>query len=352
MALNGLLNLIPSQKQTRHDANRETSLRSMVVKISLSQNQLSNELKEQAKSQGFDPVGIAQFPGSNRIQLRTAALQRWLKAGHHADMGWMEAPKRQHANELLEGMTSLLAVGLNYFINTQRSPGSLLVARYAWGRDYHRVVEQRLRRVGRWLEQQRPDCHWRICVDAAPLLDKAWAEEAGLGWIGKNSNLIHSQRGSWMVLGHLLCSEPLTPDKPAKSLCGKCQYCIDACPTNAITEPFVIDARRCLAYHTIENRNPDLPENIASCMGNWVAGCDICQDVCPWNQKSLPSSKDPDVQPRDWLLNLTKDQSLSWSDTTWNERLRGSALKRIKPWMWRRNAAATQSNKPPTLQEN
>ncbi|HGY5538184.1 MAG TPA: QueG-associated DUF1730 domain-containing protein, partial [Prochlorococcus sp.] len=131
----------------------------MVVKISLSQNQLSNELKEQAKSQGFDPVGIAQFPGSNRIQLRTAALQRWLKAGHHADMGWMEAPKRQHANELLEGMTSLLAVGLNYFVNTQRSPGSLLVARYAWGRDYHRVVEQRLRRVGRWLEQQRPDCH-------------------------------------------------------------------------------------------------------------------------------------------------------------------------------------------------
>jgi len=267
-------------------------------------------------------------------------------------MGWMAAPRRQRANELLEGMTSLLAVGLNYFVNTQRPTGSLLVARYGWGRDYHRVVEQRLRRVGRWLEQQRPDCRWKICVDAAPLLEKAWAEEAGLGWIGKHSNLIHSQQGSWMVLGHLLCTEPLTPDKPAKSLCGKCQSCLDVCPTKAITEPFVIDARLCLAYHTIENRNPDLPANIVKQLGNWVAGCDICQDVCPWNQTSLPSSKDPDIQPRNWLLTLTRDQALSWSDTTWNEQLRGSALKRIKPWMWRRNAAATQSNKPPTLKRN
>ena len=267
-------------------------------------------------------------------------------------MGWMAAPRRQRANELLEGMTSLLAVGLNYFVNTQRPTGSLLVARYGWGRDYHRVVEQRLRRVGRWLEQQRPDCRWKICVDAAPLLEKAWAEEAGLGWIGKHSNLIHSQQGSWMVLGHLLCTEPLTPDKPAKSLCGKCQSCLDVCPTKAITEPFVIDARLCLAYHTIENRNPDLPANIVNHLGNWVAGCDICQDVCPWNQTSLPSSKDPDIQPRNWLLTLTRDQALSWSDTTWNEQLRGSALKRIKPWMWRRNAAATQSNKPPTLKRN
>jgi len=322
------------------------------LKISFDQDQLSDELKEQARKQGFDPVGIARFPGSNRIQLRSAALQRWLKAGHQADMGWMAAPRRQRANELLEGMTSLLAVGLNYFVNTQRPTGSLLVARYGWGRDYHRVVEQRLRRVGRWLEKQRPDCRWKICVDAAPLLEKAWAEEAGLGWIGKHSNLIHSQQGSWMVLGHLLCTEPLTPDKPAKSLCGKCQSCLDVCPTKAITEPFVIDARLCLAYHTIENRNPDLPANIVNHLGNWVAGCDICQDVCPWNQTSLLSSKDPDIQPRNWLLTLTRDQALSWSDTTWNEQLRGSALKRIKPWMWRRNAAATQSNKPPTLKRN
>ncbi len=322
------------------------------MKISFDQDQLSDELKEQARKQGFHPVGIARFPGSNRIQLRSAALQRWLNAGHQADMGWMAAPRRQRANELLEGMTSLLAVGLNYFVNTQRPTGSLLVARYGWGRDYHRVVEQRLRRVGRWLEQQRPDCRWKICVDTAPLLEKAWAEEAGLGWIGKHSNLIHSQQGSWMVLGHLLCTEPLTPDKPAKSLCGKCQSCLDVCPTKAITEPFVIDARLCLAYHTIENRNPDLPANIVNHLGNWVAGCDICQDVCPWNQTSLPSSKDPDIQPRNWLLTLTRDQALSWSDTTWNEQLRGSALKRIKPWMWRRNAAATQCNKPPTLKRN
>ncbi|KZR61178.1 tRNA epoxyqueuosine(34) reductase QueG [Prochlorococcus sp. MIT 1306] len=324
----------------------------MVVKICANQDQLSYELKEQAKKQGFDPVGIARFPGSDRLQLRSAALQRWLKAGHQADMAWMASSQRQQADQLLEGMTSLLAVGLNYFVNVQRAPGKLLVARYAWGRDYHRVIKQRLRRVGRWLEQQRPNCRWKICVDTAPLLDKAWAEEAGLGWIGKHSNLINTQRGSWMVLGHLLCTEPLTPDQPAQSLCGKCQSCLEMCPTEAITEPFVIDSRRCLAYHTIENRNPDLPENIVRSLGDWVAGCDICQDVCPWNQQSLPHSNDPDVQPRDWLLKLTRNQALSWSDTTWSEQLRGSALKRIKPWMWRRNAASTQTNKPPTLQKN
>ena len=310
---------------------------------------LSRALKQRAREEGFDPVGIARLPGSARLQLRTEALQRWLDAGHQGAMGWMAAPRRRSAQTLLDGANSLLAVGLNYHVAIERRTDRLAVARYAWGRDYHRVVNQRLRRVGRWLQEQRPDCHWRVCVDAEPLLDKAWAEEAGLGWIGKHSNLIHADRGSWMVIGHLITTEPLEADQPAAARCGRCRACIDACPTEAITEPFVVDARRCIAFHTIENREPELPEAMATALGPWVAGCDICQDVCPFNQTGIPSSDDPDVQPRPWLLDLHAEAIQAWTDDDWDERLRGSALRRIKPWMWRRNAAAAKPDSPPSV---
>ena len=174
------------------------------------------------------------------------------------------------------------------------------------------------------------------------MLDKAWAEEAGIGWIAKNSNLINTKTGSWILLGHLLCTEPLTPDKPAKPKCGKCTICIKRCPTQAITQPFIIDSRKCLAYHTIENRNTNLEEEIKIAMGSWVAGCDICQDVCPWNNNEIKSSKDPEIMPKKWMLELTEDEALSWTDDEWKEKLKGSAFKRIKPWMWRRNIKAVQ----------
>ena len=310
---------------------------------------LSAALRDRARAEGFEPVGIARIPGSERMQLRTAALQRWLEAGHQADMAWMAAPRRLDPRGLLDNASSLLAVGLNYYVNQNPAPGSLKVARYGWGRDYHRVVDQRLRRVGRWLSEQRPDCQWRVCVDATPLLDKAWAEEAGLGWIGKHSNLIHGQRGSWMVIGHLLTTEQLEPDEPARSLCGRCTACIEACPTDAIREPFVVDARRCLSYHTIENRDAELPEGITKSLGPWVAGCDICQDICPWNHGALISSTDPEMQPRTWLMDLQNDDVQAWDDSIWDENLRGSALRRIKPWMWRRNAQAARTEARPSL---
>ena len=313
------------------------------------QASLSVELKQRAIAEGFNPVGIARLPGSPRLQLRTEALERWLNQGHQADMNWMAAPRRRDASLLLEGAKSLLAVGLNYHVKAKSEPNALRVARYGWGRDYHRVIDQRLRRIGRWLSTQRPECRWRACVDSAPLLDKAWAEEAGLGWIGKHSNLIHPQRGSWMLIGHLLMTEPLQPDSPSRTLCGRCTACIDACPTEAIREPFVVDARRCIAFHTIENRNQKLPEAIEKALGPWVAGCDICQDVCPWNHRNLPDSDDPEMQPRPWLLNLSRDDVKTWTDSDWNQHLKGSALRRIKPWMWRRNAAAAQPDPTTTL---
>jgi epoxyqueuosine reductase len=245
-------------------------------------------------------------------------------------------------SQLLEGVRSLVAVGLNYHVPAERAPGSLKVARYGWGRDYHRVIDGRLRALGRWLESQVPGVRWRACVDSAPLLDKAWAEEAGLGWIGKHGNLIHPKRGSWLLLGHLLTDLALPADAPAKPACGACTACLDACPTTAIVEPFVVDARRCIAFHTIENREPELPPAIADALQGWVAGCDICQEVCPWNRRPGPLNTDPDLQPRPWWLNLQASEALSWSDAEWDEKLRASALRRIKPAMWRRNIRAAQ----------
>ncbi|MCT0224281.1 tRNA epoxyqueuosine(34) reductase QueG [Synechococcus sp. CS-1328] len=307
----------------------------------MSRAALAVALKQQATALGFAAVGIAAVPPGPRLALRTAALERWLGAGHQGSMAWMSDPRRRSVEDLLPGVRSLLAVGLSYYVAAERAPGSLAVARYGWGRDYHRVIDGRLRRLGRWLEAEAPGTGWRACVDSAPLLDKAWAEEAGLGWIGKNGNLIHRQHGSWLLLGHLLTTLDLPADRPAEPLCGSCSRCLEACPTGALPEPFVVDARHCIAFHTIENRDPDLPEPITAALGAWVAGCDICQDVCPWNQQPLASSTDPEVQPRPWLLNLRAEEALGWDDATWDEHLRASALRRIKPWMWRRNLRAS-----------
>ncbi|WP_320673716.1 tRNA epoxyqueuosine(34) reductase QueG [Prochlorococcus sp. MIT 1341] len=314
------------------------------MKIIESQSELTKALKEVARKQGFNPIGIAKVPGSNRLKLRNQALERWLAAGNHAEMKWMETSTRKKINELLVNAKSILSVGLNYYVKEKQHSESLLIARYAWGEDYHKILKDRLKIISKWLKIQRPNCQFKICVDTSPLLEKAWAEEAGIGWIGKHSNLINQKNGSWMVIGHLLCTEKLTADKPSKPLCGTCEECIKACPTNAIHEPFVVDSRKCIAYHTIENRQENLPINIAAEIGKWVAGCDICQEICPWNKSSIKESNDPDITPREWIMKLTYNQALSWDEKTWQKKLKGSALKRIKPWMWRRNALATKNS--------
>ena len=306
---------------------------------------LTKKIKEKAFEEGFDAVGIAKVPGSSRIKLRTASLERWLKAGYQAKMNWMKSPKRKKIDHLLEGVQSVLAVGLNYYIETESVPQDISIARYGWGKDYHTIIENKLIKIAQFLQKERPNSKWKICVDTSAFLDKAWAEEAGIGWIGKNSNIINPQIGSWMFLGHLLSTEALEADEPSKSICGKCEKCIEACPTNAIEEPFIVNSNKCLAYHTIENREKELPKNIVSQMGNWIAGCDICQDVCPWNLKKIPTTTEPDLQPSEWILNITKKDALEWSDSKWKENLSKSALKRIKPWMWRRNINSISSNK-------
>ena len=305
--------------------------------------ELSNELKKRAIFEGFAVSAIASIPGSSRIKLRTEALERWLSKNYHSEMKWMEAEKRKNIDSLLKGAKSVLSVGFNYLSEEQKEKTKFKIGKFGQGEDYHKVIYKKLKNIGKWIDNEIPDCKWRICIDTSPLLEKAWAEEAGLGWIGKNSNLINKEYGSWLTLGFLILTKDFAPDQSSKSLCGKCEKCIEQCPTNAITEPFVINSELCIAYHTIENRNESLPEFIEKNLNGWIAGCDICQDICPWNQK-VPFNKSIEATPKTWIKNLNVE-SLSWNKEKWGENLQGTTLNRIKPWMWKRNIKAMLKQK-------
>ena len=299
--------------------------------------EISKKLKERAIFEGFTICGIASIPGSSRMKLRTDALERWLSNKHHSEMKWMEAEKRKNIRSLLDNAKSVLCVGFNY-INSQSYNGLFKVGKFSQGEDYHKVIYKKLKNIGKWINVKIPDCEWKICVDTSPLLEKAWAEESGIGWIGKNSNLINKKNGSWFTLGFMILTKDLIPDKPHQSLCGKCDICIQNCPTQAIVEPFVIKSDLCIAYHTIESRKKTIPKKIEENLNGWVAGCDICQDVCPWN-KSVSYNDTVETTPKEWIKNLNIE-SLKWEDETWRENLKGTTLKRIKPWMWKRNIKA------------
>tara|TARA_S200000501_G_scaffold353014_1_gene372392 strand:- start:919 stop:1863 length:945 start_codon:yes stop_codon:yes gene_type:complete len=307
-------------------------------KVSKNKEELSNELKIRAISEGFAVSAIASIPGSSRLKLRTEALERWLSKNYHSEMKWMEAERRKNIESLLNGAKSVLTVGFNYLSEEQKERTNFKIGKFGQGKDYHKVIFKKLKNIGKWIDNEIPDCKWRICIDSSPLLEKAWAEEAGLGWIGKNSNLINKEYGSWLTLGFLILTKDFNPDESSISLCGKCEKCIDQCPTNAITEPFVINSELCIAYHTIENRNETFPKHIEENLNGWIAGCDICQDICPWNQK-VAFNKSIEATPRTWIKNLDVE-SLNWDKEKWERNLQGSTLNRIKPWMWKRNIRA------------
>ena len=310
----------------------------VMVTINLNKEELSYKLKERAIYEGFAVCGISSIPGSSRIKLRTDALERWLSNNYHGEMKWMEAERRKNIDLLLKGAKSVLSVGFNYLSEQNENYSTFKVAKFGQGEDYHKVIYRKLKNVGKWINDYIPNSEWKICVDTSPILEKAWAEESGLGWIGKNSNLINKKYGSWLTLGFIILTTDLAPDKPSKSLCGRCEKCIEKCPTNAITEPFVINSNMCIAYHTIENRNKKLPKIIEKNLNGWIAGCDICQDVCPWN-KAVPSNNTLEAKPKKWIKNLNIE-ALNWEDKKWENNLKESTLKRIKPWMWKRNIKA------------
>lgn len=310
-------------------------------------------VKQKAIEIGFSKVGISRA----ETGLEKERLQQWLAQGYHADMEWMADPRRQDIKAFIPEVKSVISVALNYYTPHQHdpSPDRAKISRYGWGRDYHKVLGKMLKQLCRWLEAQGEGIITRWCVDTAPITEKAWAERAGIGWIGKHSNLITREYGSWVFLGEVLTNLELESDRPHPNHCGKCQLCIQACPTQAIVQPYIVDANRCIAYHTIENRQPQIPPAIAQNMHNWVAGCDICQEVCPYNRRPI-TSLIADFQPYPENLSPQLTDLIEITDEQWDRQFRGSALRRIKPAQLRRNAKtlACQSNseKSPCLREN
>jgi epoxyqueuosine reductase len=244
----------------------------------------------------------------------------------------------------MPGARSVICVAMNYHVPlNEPSPGpSGKIARYALGEDYHELMKGRLHALADWLRSAAPGAETRCAVDTAPLMEKELAARAGVGWIGKNTCVINAAVGSWLLLGEVITSLELPADEPAVDRCGTCRRCIDACPTNAITEPYRLDARKCISYLTIEHRGeiePDLREKV----GEWLYGCDICQDVCPWNGHAA-ISLNPALQPRFESGSLSADQVLRWDDETYRRALRGSAMKRVKLPILQRNARIVAEN--------
>lgn len=302
-------------------------------------SQLTSQVKQKALELGFHKVGIAQVDGVDESQSR---LQAWLKLGYQADMAWMANPKRGNIRLVMPAVRSLVCVALNYYTPHQRPDEREYgkISRYGWGRDYHKVLHKKLKALASWLLELREGVQALPYADTGPVQDKVWAQQAGIGWNAKNGNVITREYGSWVFLGEVLTNLDLTPDTPHTEHCGNCTRCLEACPTGAITKPFVVDANRCIAYHTIENRAEKLPEQIAPHLQGWVAGCDICQDVCPWNQRFAKPTDVLEFQPYLWNIapKLTELAEISAED--WDKRFPTSALRRIKPKMLRRNARA------------
>ena len=301
----------------------------------------SSQLKQKARSLGFHLCGIAAVD-ADPDSSANRHLKAWLALGYQADMAWMDNPKRFDIRACMPEVQSVICVALNYYTPHQRPEGQEYgkISRYGWGRDYHKVMHKKLKELTNWLCDRAEGVQARYYADTGPIQDKVWAQRAGLGWIAKNGNVITREYGSWVFLGEVLTNLKLTPDTRHTEHCGSCTRCLDACPTGAIAKPFVVDANRCIAYHTIENRAQRLPESIAPHLKGWVAGCDICQDVCPWNQRFARTTDVEEFQPYPGNVAPTLTELANLSDNEWNRRFPASALRRIKPQMLRRNAQA------------
>jgi epoxyqueuosine reductase len=283
---------------------------------------LEERLIEQAHSLGFALAGIAPATPADDFD----RLRAWLDHGYAGEMGYMHGEARRDPRSILPTVRSVVMVGMSYAPDTNEEPaaGTGRIARYALGADYHAVLREKLRRLGAWLREQRPGCRGRGVVDTAPLLERDFARRAGLGWIGKNTMLLSTRLGSWFVLGGLLVDIDLQPTAPfTRSHCGSCTACLEACPTQAFVGPGVLDSRRCISYLTIELKH-SIPENQRADLSDWLFGCDVCQEVCPWNRKALPSRSD--LAPREDLLHVDARELLTLSEESFRKRFAGTAL--------------------------
>ena len=303
----------------------------------------TDRIKKHARELGFDLVGVA--PAVTPAGF--THLREWLERGFAGEMHYMRrhAAAREHPRHVLDGVRSIVMVAMNYRTVEPATPGPLdgRVSRYAWGNDYHVILRERLKLLGDFLHDELPDCRTRAVVDTAPLLERDFAVLAGLGWIGKNTMLINKHLGSWLFLGALLTDAELDYDEPhAANHCGTCTRCLDACPTDAFAGPYSLDSRRCISYLTIELRGP-IPEDLRPAVGNWLFGCDICQEVCPWNRKA-PETSEPAYQPRGAGGCVDLVELVELTDGEMRDRLAGTTMTRAGIAGLRRNAAVVLGN--------
>lgn len=308
---------------------------------------LQDRLKQRAGELGFELAGIAPATPADGFD----RLRDWLDRGYAGEMEYMRrhADARRHPAAVLPEVRSVVMVGMNYAPKARPqapgppSSGFAQIARYARGDDYHEVLWRKLDQLLAWVQQQAPGCKGRGVVDTAPLLERDFARRAGLGWFGKNTMLINKRLGSYFFLGALLLDLELHPDPPhAAAHCGTCTACLDACPTRAFPEPGHLDARRCISYLTIELRGP-IPEELREPIGDWLFGCDVCQEVCPWNRKA-PLGTEPALQARPELEKVNPVELLGLSEAEFHRRFRSTALTRAKRRGLLRNAAVVLGN--------
>lgn len=302
---------------------------------------LARAVKDAARALGFDACGVAAADAE-----ADDGFDAWLDAGHAAGMDWMRRTRdlRRRAALKLPGVRSVVAVAAGYAQpRPPVPPGHGKTALYACFRDYHRVLLPRVRLLGARLADWAPGAENYACVDSGPVRERAWAARAGLGWIGKNSLLLHRELGSWLFLGALLTTAELAPDAPAADRCGACRACLDACPTGAIVAPRVVDSNRCIAYHTIENRGP-VPEEVSRRLGDWVFGCDACQEACPWNRRA-PQTTEPDFLLRPEAASPPLDALADMTEESFGARFNGTPVRRAGLEGMRRNARAVRRNR-------
>lgn len=293
-------------------------------------------IKTEAKRLGFLSCGISK---AGFLEEEAPRLEQWLQQGMHGEMAYMENhfDKRLDPTKLVEGAKSVISLLLNYFPEETQQDGTYKISKYAWGRDYHHVIKAKLKSLQEFISENIGEVHGRAFVDSAPVLDKAWAVRGGLGWMGKHSNVLSRQVGSFYFIAELITDLELEYDQPVTDHCGSCTACLDACPTGAIVQPYVVDGSKCISYFTIELKN-EIPASVKGQFDDWIFGCDICQDVCPWNRFSKPH-REPLFQAHPELLSMTKGDWEEITEEVFKKVFQKSAVKRAKFEGLKRNIA-------------
>jgi epoxyqueuosine reductase len=291
---------------------------------------LTTKIKQKALALGFTKIGIAK---ADRLEEESGKLQDWLSRGYNGTMDWMSrnTEKRFDPKNILVSARSVISVALNYYSDTQHSEDESKgkISRYSWGDDYHDVLTDKLDLLLDFIQEIEPRAEGKVYVDTGPVMEKVWAQRAGIGWIGKHTNVITTDHGSWVFLGEIILNLDLEYDEAATDHCGSCTLCIEACPTQAITEPYVLDSNRCISYLTIEHRGAIAGE-LGEKFERWIYGCDICQDVCPWNEKFAHPTNMNEFQPREYNKAPDLKHVVQLTQEEFSNKFRKSPIKRTK----------------------